>query len=266
MMADRREECCEVQLRESCCTEHMALALRRALVCAQPGQQLLLLLQALEATLLVDATRRASGARAVLLVIGGFKRNLRETLVAAYDSSSAVRARIQSSQSPCCHLMMLVRSYGKDDRMLLEGSCNASCWQRIWCCFRASTEREEQVARLAHCLMHGEGLVDVGSHISDSSSGTSLSTLCCGHEESKATQASIKQLPLRHVSLEELSTVPEASRRCSICCQDFQVGDEQRTLPCFHLFHPHCIDPWLLRHARCPLCSMGLVEESNPVH
>ncbi|RWR84506.1 NEP1-interacting-like protein 1 [Cinnamomum micranthum f. kanehirae] len=42
---------------------------------------------------------------------------------------------------------------------------------------------------------------------------------------------------------------------CSVCLQDFQVGETVRSLPhCQHLFHLPCIDNWLIRHASCPLC------------
>ncbi|KAJ8629182.1 hypothetical protein MRB53_022505 [Persea americana] len=42
---------------------------------------------------------------------------------------------------------------------------------------------------------------------------------------------------------------------CSVCLQDFQVGETVRSLPhCQHMFHLPCIDNWLIRHASCPLC------------
>ncbi|VFQ74307.1 unnamed protein product [Cuscuta campestris] len=42
---------------------------------------------------------------------------------------------------------------------------------------------------------------------------------------------------------------------CSVCLQDFQLGETIRSLPqCHHMFHLPCIDTWLLRHGSCPLC------------
>jgi len=32
---------------------------------------------------------------------------------------------------------------------------------------------------------------------------------------------------------------------CAICCDNYKRGDLQKTLPCFHVFHSDCIDPWL---------------------
>ncbi|XP_010918134.1 NEP1-interacting protein 1 [Elaeis guineensis] len=42
---------------------------------------------------------------------------------------------------------------------------------------------------------------------------------------------------------------------CSVCLQDFQIGETARSLPeCRHIFHLPCIDNWLTRHGSCPLC------------
>lgn len=41
---------------------------------------------------------------------------------------------------------------------------------------------------------------------------------------------------------------------CSICTEDFEVGEDVRVLPCSHQFHPTCIDPWLVNvSGTCPL-------------
>lgn len=41
---------------------------------------------------------------------------------------------------------------------------------------------------------------------------------------------------------------------CSICTEDFNVGEDVRVLPCDHKFHPQCVDPWLINvSGTCPL-------------
>lgn len=42
---------------------------------------------------------------------------------------------------------------------------------------------------------------------------------------------------------------------CAICIEDMESTTLVRGLTCGHIFHPECIDPWLLtKQARCPLC------------
>ncbi|KAH1151158.1 hypothetical protein GYH30_044900 [Glycine max] len=46
---------------------------------------------------------------------------------------------------------------------------------------------------------------------------------------------------------------------CSVCLQDFQLGETGRSLPhCHHIFHLPCIDMWLMKHGSCPLCRRDL--------
>lgn len=46
---------------------------------------------------------------------------------------------------------------------------------------------------------------------------------------------------------------------CSICTEDFEMGQDLRVLPCNHRFHPECVDPWLLNvSGTCPLCRVDL--------
>lgn len=46
----------------------------------------------------------------------------------------------------------------------------------------------------------------------------------------------------------------EAVQCCAICTEDFRLRTWVRRLPCAHIFHPRCIDPWLLEFAStCPL-------------
>ncbi|TDZ34711.1 Receptor-like proteiny region, transmembrane domain- and RING domain-containing protein 2 [Colletotrichum spinosum] len=51
----------------------------------------------------------------------------------------------------------------------------------------------------------------------------------------------------------------EENLGCSICTDDFSVGEDVRVLPCNHKFHPNCVDPWLVNvSGTCPLCRLDL--------
>ncbi|GFF78911.1 putative RING finger protein [Aspergillus lentulus] len=51
---------------------------------------------------------------------------------------------------------------------------------------------------------------------------------------------------------------------CSICMEQLRDDEDVRPLPCEHIFHPVCVDPWLTRyHTSCPLCRVSLVEDDG---
>jgi len=33
--------------------------------------------------------------------------------------------------------------------------------------------------------------------------------------------------------------------KCTVCLVEFRGGENTTAMPCTHLFHPHCILPWL---------------------
>jgi hypothetical protein len=75
-------------------------------------------------------------------------------------------------------------------------------------------------------------------------------------------------LPKSDTSVELGSTVAEASAEafdqapcCAICLDDYIANTTPvRHLPCNHIFHPHCIDPFLqTRSSLCPLCKRSVL-------
>lgn len=47
----------------------------------------------------------------------------------------------------------------------------------------------------------------------------------------------------------------EQFQKCIICMEKYEVNDEVKTLPCFHIFHKDCIDQWFKAgNDSCPIC------------
>ena len=51
-------------------------------------------------------------------------------------------------------------------------------------------------------------------------------------------------------------TQPEldACSSCVVCQEDFQLAQEGTHLPCKHIYHFACIEPWLKVNDSCPCC------------
>lgn len=74
-----------------------------------------------------------------------------------------------------------------------------------------------------------------------------------------ATHRQINTLSLvRFPSKPSESWLDAGDPTCAVCIADFCSGDLLRRLPCRHNFHKGCIDKWLLRNKRCPLCMAAI--------
>lgn len=89
------------------------------------------------------------------------------------------------------------------------------------------------------------------------------------YEESMlpATLNMVSQLPKTRYRPE---TVPLQSEchifTCGICLEDFEPDEVLRILPCRHMFHCVCIDPWLLgRRRTCPTCKSTIDVNSDAI-
>ncbi|CAF5087472.1 unnamed protein product [Rotaria magnacalcarata] len=45
---------------------------------------------------------------------------------------------------------------------------------------------------------------------------------------------------------------------CDICLNEYKANDKVRTIPCLHRFHTRCIDKWLKKSSKCPMCRSDL--------
>ncbi|GAB2228939.1 hypothetical protein Droror1_Dr00023073 [Drosera rotundifolia] len=60
----------------------------------------------------------------------------------------------------------------------------------------------------------------------------------------------------------------KAGLDCAVCLSQFEGHERLRLLPiCGHVFHIHCVDPWLGSHSTCPYCRADLVPRpGEPAH
>lgn len=56
-----------------------------------------------------------------------------------------------------------------------------------------------------------------------------------------------------------------AAQDCAVCLEEFQEGDTVKVTPqCGHVFHPRCIDTWLINHVTCPVCRCARIYNGIP--
>lgn len=56
-------------------------------------------------------------------------------------------------------------------------------------------------------------------------------------------------------------TAMTSNDTCPICLDEYESADMLRILPCSHIYHPQCIDEWLLvKSASCPMCKYNVSE------
>ncbi|KAI9158431.1 RING finger domain-containingprotein [Paramyrothecium foliicola] len=98
---------------------------------------------------------------------------------------------------------------------------------------------------------------DMGAHRTVSNASKEMSGAAANSGSAAAT-------PRHSQAPDRPSDVGGAHLGCTICTEDFEVGEDVRVLPCGHHFHPHCIDPWLINvSGTCPLCRFDL-RHGNP--
>ncbi|XP_038620342.1 E3 ubiquitin-protein ligase RNF149 isoform X1 [Tachyglossus aculeatus] len=75
----------------------------------------------------------------------------------------------------------------------------------------------------------------------------------------KETKKAIGQLQLYTVKREDKEIDIDAEN-CAVCIENYKPKDVVRILPCKHIFHRTCIDPWLLDHRTCPMCKLDVIK------
>ncbi|XP_060625737.2 E3 ubiquitin-protein ligase RNF149 [Anolis sagrei] len=73
------------------------------------------------------------------------------------------------------------------------------------------------------------------------------------------TMKAIGHLSL-HIVKPEDKGLDVNAENCAVCIENYKTKDIVRILPCKHVFHRHCIDPWLLEHRTCPMCKLDVIK------
>ncbi|XP_026105196.1 RING finger protein 150-like [Carassius auratus] len=76
---------------------------------------------------------------------------------------------------------------------------------------------------------------------------------------SDAAKKAISKLQVRTIRKGDKETESDFDN-CAVCIKDYKPNDVVRILPCRHVFHKNCVDPWLQDHRTCPMCKMNILK------
>ncbi|KAI4316219.1 hypothetical protein L6164_024218 [Bauhinia variegata] len=91
----------------------------------------------------------------------------------------------------------------------------------------------------------------------------SVSTALTEEELSECLKRSIYQCALSEDAAESCNEDKDDTK-CSICQEEYVVGDEVGSLQCEHKYHVVCIQQWLRLKNWCPICKASLTDSSSP--
>lgn len=77
--------------------------------------------------------------------------------------------------------------------------------------------------------------------------------------ESRAQRVDLS-LPSHAITAEQAQA--HGDEACPICLEKLLEGQTARTVPCGHMFHADCIEPWTETTRLCPICRRGM---NNPM-
>lgn len=80
------------------------------------------------------------------------------------------------------------------------------------------------------------------------------------HEERGLSKEEIDSLSVVKYNEEMNKNVDPEEKKCPICIEEFKDGEDLRFLWCMHRFHKKCVDQWLEKNTKCPICKKAFSE------
>ncbi|KAD4586082.1 hypothetical protein E3N88_23683 [Mikania micrantha] len=74
-----------------------------------------------------------------------------------------------------------------------------------------------------------------------------------------ASKAAIESMPTIEFQEKHIHNDPH----CAVCKEAFELGTEAKEMPCKHLYHSNCIQPWLALRNSCPVCRHELPSDNQ---
>ena len=75
---------------------------------------------------------------------------------------------------------------------------------------------------------------------------------------SKSVLEALERIKVNESNLSEIGKESSCENNCSVCKDNFEVGQIVLKLTCKHFFHEECIMPWLKERNSCPTCRFEL--------
>ncbi|XP_074605423.1 E3 ubiquitin-protein ligase RNF13-like isoform X2 [Brevipalpus obovatus] len=91
----------------------------------------------------------------------------------------------------------------------------------------------------------------------------------CVRNHRRGNKHRLKKKYLKQIPVHKYCKQTDQFDTCAICLEDYSEGEKLRVLPCNHVYHLKCIDPWLTKNRKvCPVCKgkvilPGMSDESG---
>lgn len=80
-----------------------------------------------------------------------------------------------------------------------------------------------------------------------------------GDEHHRVSKENLDRIPVCKFKRNP-ETKPGEEEKCPVCLLEFNDDEDVKTLPCKHMYHPSCIDTWLVKNSACPICKRDVAE------